>query len=628
MKKGVGSLKAKCSKRGYEAIIALNNPDLNEFIAQYAELCNPDSLFIRTDLDKDAEYIRQKTIENGEEKKLKISGHTIHFDGYHDQARDKENTKLLLPPDLKLGANINSLGRDKGLKEIYGYLDNIMKGKEAYICFFCLGPTDSQFSIPAVQITDSSYVAHSESILYRRGYEEFKKAAASGEFFKFLHSAGELENGVSKNIDKRRVYIDLRGNTVYSTNTQYGGNTIGLKKLAMRLAIQKASKEGWLTEHMFIMGINGPGGRVTYFTGAFPSACGKTSTAMIKGERIVGDDIAYFRRIEGNIRAVNVERGIFGIIRDVNPKDDPLIWEALTSPREVIFSNVLVKDGTPYWMGDGREIPDEGINYSGKWLKGKKDKNGKEITHSHGNARYTIRLKELKNCDGNLEKPEGVEIKGVLYGGRDSDTSVPVRQAFDWNHGILTMGATLESETTAATLGKAGVRKFNPMSNLDFLSVPIGKYINDNLNIIKGADNPPVIFAVNYFIKDKNSKYLTRMHDKRVWVKWMELRTNGDVDAIKTPVGYIPKYEDLKKIFKDVLKENYSEEDYAKQFTLRIQEFLAKIDRIIDIYKKDVADAPAALFDALEKQKKRLLEAKAKYGDYVAPAVFLGKGSA
>lgn len=607
---------------GFKALMALDNPPLHDFVARYIELCNPRSIFVRTDSASDCEYIRNKAIESGEEIKLAIPGHTAHFDGYYDQARDKKNTKYLLSPDVKLGSNINAIDRAKGLEEIHSYLNNIMEGKAAYISFFCLGPTNSLFSIPAAQITDSAYVAHAESILYRTGYEEFKRGGASRTFFKFVHSAGVLENGVSKDVDKRRVYIDLKDNTVYSANTQYGGNVIGLKKLAMRLAIQKASREGWLTEHMLIMGVHGRANRITYFTGAFPSACGKTSTAMLKGENIVGDDIAYLRKIDRKIHAVNVERGIFGIIKDVSKENDPLIWRALTSPGEVISSNILIKDDTAYWQGDGRNIPDKGLNYSGQWTKGKKDKDGNDILHSHSNARYTIQLKELENYDKKLDSPDGVEIKGIIYGGRDSNTSVPVKQAFDWNHGILTMGATLESETTSATLGKEGVRKFNLMSNLDFLSIPIGRYIRDNLKFADGVDKPPAIFFVNYFLKNKEGRYIAGIHDKHVLVKWMELRVNKDLDAIKTPIGYIPKYEDLKQLFKEILDKDYKKADYIEQFTLRIPENLAKIERIVKIYKKDVADAPHILFDTLEQQRRRLLEAKEKHGDYAGPSVF------
>jgi len=613
-------LKEKCGDKNYKKLEALKNPALLDFVASYVEHCNPASVFVRTNAPEDIKYIREKAIENGEEKKLSLAGHTYHFDSYHDQARDKANTKYLLPPDVQLGADIRSVDRSAGLEEMNNLLKNIMAGKEMYVAFFCLGPTNSPFSIPAIQITDSSYVAHSEDILIRKGYEMFKKLGETDKFFKFVHSAGELEAGVSKNIDKRRVYIDLEDNIVFSANTQYAGNTVGLKKLAMRLAIKKASYEGWLTEHMFIMGVHGPKNRVSYFAGSFPSACGKTATAMLEGETVVGDDIAYLRNIEGKIRAVNVECGMFGIIRDVNPEGDPLIWEALNSPGEVIFSNVLVtEEGKPYWLGDGRKIPEKGINYSGEWFIGKKDAKGQEITHSHKNARYTVRLSELKNCDPKLDDPKGVELAGIIYGGRDSDTTVPVEQAFDWNHGILMKGATIESETTAATLGKEGVRKFNLMANIDFLSIPMGRYINNNCDLGNSVKKPPNIFSVNYFLKDKDGKYLNGVKDKHVWLKWMELRIHGDVSAIKTPTGHIPEYSDLKKLFKEVLGKEYPREEYTKQFTLRIPENLEKIKRITNIYKTKVPDAPHVLFEALEAQKQRLEAVRDKLGDYISP---------
>ncbi|HID92474.1 MAG TPA: phosphoenolpyruvate carboxykinase (GTP), partial [bacterium (Candidatus Stahlbacteria)] len=410
---------------------------------------------------------------------------------------------------------------------------------------------------------------------------------------------------------------------VYSVNTQYGGNTIGLKKLAMRLAINRASKEGWLTEHMFIMGVYGPQGRVTYFTGAFPSLCGKTSTAMLEGETIIGDDIAYLKKREGKVYAVNVEKGMFGIIQGINSKDDPIIWKVLHSPGEIIFSNVLVtEDNGVYWIGKDGEVPKRGFNHSGEWSPGKKDAQGNEITPSHRNARFTLELSLLENVDPRLNDPNGVEVGGIIYGGRDSDTWVPVTQSFDWAHGIITIGASLESETTAATLGKEGVRKFNLMSNLDFLSIPLGKYIENNLDFGADLNEPPLIFGVNYFLKDKDGNFLNEKTDKRVWLKWMELRVHKEIGAIKTPTGYIPKYEDLKRLFREVLNKDYSKEDYVKQFTLRVPENLAKIDRITNIYKTKVLDAPEILFKVLEEQRKRLAKAKEEYGDYIPPDKF------
>ena len=622
-------LKARLSEDDYRKLARIDNPALHSFIAKYIELCEPASVFVCEDTPEDFQHIRDAAIRTGEEAKLAIEGHTVHFDGYYDQARDRKNTKFLLPKGVDLGlgkisagGKPNQMDREEGLREIHSLLKGIMRGKELFVLFFCLGPQRSVFSIPCVQLTDSAYVAHSELLLYRPGYEEFRRLGRKARFFKFVHSAGELEGAVSKNIDKRRIYVDLEDEIVYSVNTQYGGNTIGLKKLAMRLAIKRASDEGWLTEHMFVMGVHGPKGRVTYFLGAFPSLCGKTSTCTIRGETIIGDDIAYIREVGGIARAVNVEKGVFGIIQGINSKDDPIIWKALHSPGEIIFSNVLVTpEGKVHWIGKDGEVPPRGRNHSGEWFPGKKDAEGNEIPPSHKNARFTLDLKLLENVDPRLDDPEGVEVGGIIYGGRDSDTWVPVEEAFDWTHGVITKGASLESEATAAVLGKEGVREFNPMANLDFLSIPLGKYIENHLKFGAKLKKPPKIFSVNYFLKDEDGNFLNDKVDKAVWLKWMELRVHNEVGARKTPTGYIPKYEDLRRLFKEVLGKDYSEEDYVKQFTLRVPNHLAKIERIIAIYR-EIPDIPELLFKVLEEQRERLQQVRAKYGDYIPPMKF------
>jgi phosphoenolpyruvate carboxykinase (GTP) len=608
-------------ENSYQKLIKIKNPQLHEFIAKFIELCNPEKVFVCNNSSEDMNYIRESAIKNGEESKLAIPGHTVHFDNYYDQARDKKNTCILVKEGSELGSVVNTKNREEGLAEIHEILKDIMKGKELYILFFCLGPTGSEFSIPCVQLTDSSCIAHNEILLYRPGYDEFIRQGPSARFFKFVHSQGELdERKTCKNLDKRRIYIDLEDEIVYSTNTQYGGNAIGLKKLAMRLAIKRGSEEGWLTEHMFILGIHGPNNRITYFTGAFPSLCGKTSTAMLEGETIVGDDIVYLRKMNGEVKAVNVEKGMFGIIQGINSKDDPILWKALHNKGEIIFSNVLItEDKHVHWIGKDGDVPPRGYNHSGEWFIGKKDAEGREIPCSHPNARFTLELSLLENVDPKLDDPNGIVIKGIVYGGRDSDTWLPVEEAFDWVHGIITKGASLESETTAATLGKEGVRKFNPMSNLDFLSIPIGKYIQINLDFAKDLEKPPLIFSVNYFLKDENGKFLNEKIDKRVWYKWMELRVYNEVDAIDTPTGRIPKYEDLQRLFKKILNKDYSKEDYNKQFMIRIPENLAKIERIKNIYETQVSDTPDILFKVLEEQKERLIKAREKFGDYIIP---------
>jgi phosphoenolpyruvate carboxykinase (GTP) len=620
-------LRPKLSQLDYQKLSAITHPIVHEFIAKANDLCNPERIFICSDSAEDIAHVRSQAIATGEEKdSLKTKGHTVHFDGIYDQGRDRQATKYLVPKGISLSKALNQIDRQEGLSEVRGLLRDSMKDRTMIVRFISLGPPNSIFTILGLQCTDSWYVAHSEDLLYRPGYEVFRQAGLDKDFLRVLHSAGRLnENMVSVEYEKKRIYIDHMDNTIYSVNTQYAGNSVGFKKLAFRLAIRKANYEGWLAEHMLLMGVHGPGGRKTYFAGAFPSACGKTSTAMLPGETILGDDIAYIRNIDSVARAVNVESGIFGIIQDVNPKDDALIFKVLNSPSEIIFSNVLVKDGKPYWLGMGSELPKDGINFSGEWWEGKTDENGEPFPPAHKNARYAIALKALENCDPELDSPQGVELSGIMYGGRDAKAYVPVQQSFSWEHGIIAYGASLETETTFAIVGEEGVPEINMMSIQDFISIPFGQNIRNNLEFGKKLKKAPIVFGVNYFLRDKgNGKFLNDIQDKHVWIKWMELRVHGEVEAIKSPTGYLPIYEDLQKLFSQVLGKDYKKEDYDKQFTIRVPENLAKIERVQRFYQENVSDTPLELFGILYLQRERLLEAKKRFGDYILPESFEG----
>jgi len=624
-------LESKLSERDYEKLNAIASPKVQQFIAESCELCNPERIFICSDSSEDIAYVRQQAVSGGEEKPLAISGHTYHFDGMQDQGRDREVTKYLVPKDDSLNKTLNQIEREEGLTEVKVLLKGAMQGRTMIVRFLSLGPANSIFSIPCVQCTDSWYVAHSEDLLYRSAYDMFTpldskhltgftQKTEQSELFCILHSAGKMnEDMVSVEADKKCIYIDYTKDTIYSVNTQYAGNTVGLKKLALRLTIRKADKEGWLAEHMLLMGVHGPNGRKTYLAGAFPSACGKTSTAMLPGETIVGDDIAYFRNIDGCAQAVNAEAGIFGIIQNVNPGDDPAIHKVLITPGEVIFSNILVKDGRPYWLGMDCELPKEGVNFSGSWYEGMLDSGGNKIPPAHKNARYAVVLKALENVDPELDNPQGVELAGIMYGGRDAKSYVPVQQSFNWEHGIIAYGAALETETTFATIGKEGVPEINLMSIQDFISIPLGKYIRNNLEFGKKLKKTPLVFGVNYFLRDKEGKFLNGVRDKHVWVKWMELRVHNEVDAIKGPTGWIPKYENLRILFKQVLDKDYAKEDYIKQFTIRVPENLAKLERVEKFHRENLADAPQALFEVLSQQRDRLLQAQKRLGDYISP---------
>ena len=616
-------LQSKLTGSSYNKLMALKNPKLHRFIVDAIELCQPDSVLVFDDSAEGMALTRCKAIEAGEETALAVEGHTIHFDGLKDQARDRQATKYLVPQAGTLSKALNQTEREQGLAEVRDLLKGCMAGRTMIVRFLCLGPANSVFSIPCIECTDSWYVSHSLNLLYRPGYEQFKRMDTDSDFFATLHSAGRMdERMTSVDVDKRRIYIDYSTDTVYTVNTQYAGNTVGLKKLALRLTIRKADREGWLAEHMFVMGVQGPKDRKTYFAGAFPSACGKTSTAMLPGETIVGDDIAYFRALNSHCMAANAEAGIFGIIQNVKAKDDPAIWDVLTKQGEVIFSNVLVKASRPYWLGMGEEIPEDGENFSGDWHKGKTDTKGNEIPAAHKNARYAVSLKALANCDPELDNPCGVVLAGIMYGGRDAKSYVPVQQSFDWNHGIIAYGASLETETTFATVGKEGVPEINVMSIQDFVSIPLGKYIQNNLDFGKKLKNPPLVFGVNYFLRGPDGQFVNDVRDKHVWVKWMELRVHNDVQALTTPTGLIPMYEDLKSLFKEVFDAEYTQEEYDQQFTIRISENLRKIERIEDFYLCEVPDAPQTVFDIINEQRERLLVAKEKYGDCVVPSEF------
>ncbi len=624
-------LQGKMSAESFAKLSALKNKKVMEFVGLFAEHCEPASIYVCDDSEKDTQYVRDQALAKGEEQKLSLSKQTIHWDGYGDQGRDKDGTRFMVyKENLAKMEALNAIEYEAGHAEIMGIAKGIMKGKDAVVQFFSEGPTESPFTIPCIQFTDSWYVAHSEFILYRSAYTHFlkMKEAEKDDFFRFIHSAGELDaRGCTVNLKQRRIYMDTQNNIVYSMNAQYAGNSVGLKKHSMRLAINKGGKEDWLCEHMFVMAaVDADKKRKTYFCGAYPSACGKTSTAMIPGEKIVGDDIAYFRNINGEFRAVNVEFGMFGIIQDVNAKDDPLIFENLMKNQEIIFSNVLVgKDRKPYWLGMGVQPPDEGQNHFGAWQKGVKDAKGKEVGIAHGNARYTMRLDYLANIDREgFESKNGVKVEGILYGGRDSDTTVPVEESPNWKDGIMLKATTLESETTSATLGAEGVRDPSPMANMDFISYPLGQYTLNNIKFGEGVKKAPRIFSNNYFMRGPDGKFMTSKLAKKVWLHWAEGRIHGEYDTYDTPTGKIPRYADLKALFKKHLNEDFSEADYQYLFTFRCTKWIEKLERTKAFYAKMDADTPKELFAYWDGAIARIKAAKDKYGDQIAPGAFKG----
>jgi phosphoenolpyruvate carboxykinase (GTP) len=335
---------------------------------------------------------------------------------------------------------------------------------------------------------------------------------------------------------------------------------------------------------------------------------------------IVGDDLAHVRKKGGGAYAANVEKGIFGVIKDVNPEDDPYIHEILVKPGEVIFSNILEADNRPYWQGMGNvKIPAKGYNHSGSWWEGKKDEKGKLIPISHDNARFCVALEGLENFD----TTQVVELDAIVYGGRSSRRPVPVSEAYGWVHGVF-YGASIESEPTAATVGSSSAKVIiNPMANAEFVSIPIGRYLEKHVKFAQSLKQAPRIFYVNYFLRDEAGNFLNTKMDKKVWIRWMERRIAGKVGAYATPTGFIPKYEDLAELFERELRASYSQGQYEVQFMTRIPELLEKLDIVEAFYKKETSAVPEAIFEMIDIQRGLLLEAKKLYGgDHISPLKF------
>ena len=409
----------------------------------------------------------------------------------------------------------------------------------------------------------------------------------------------------------------------------YAGNTLLLKKGNHRFAVDMATyyhREDKLAEHMFITGLTGPGGRKTYFAGAAPSGCGKTTTAMI-GTDFIGDDLSNLWIAEdGTLRGINPEQGIFGIVRDVNREDDPYLMKALREEgAEVIWSNVLIdEDKVPHWVGNGEEHPEKGVNFQGDWWEGKVDADGKPVPLSNPNARCTISCTSIGNySQAAAENPKGVGIKVITYSGRDSDTMPPVWVAKNPDHGVV-IGASILSAATATEVGVTGVRR-QPWANQPFIAGPLADYMDAQFlffNSDKLADKP-IMAGLNYFLTDgarggAGSKLLGEKRDVKVWLSWLELRAYGEIDAIETPIGFIPRYEDLKGMFAEIGK-SYPEELYNKHFAFYVDNILGRIDLQEEAYRKE-KNVPEKLFEVYEEQRAGLEALKAKHGPIVSVA--------
>jgi len=597
-------------------------------IANAIAHCKPDAVVVSTGSPEDMQKVREMSIEKGEEKPLAMPDHTIHFDLPEEQGRIVDRTFYIVNDDEPTSVLAKKIARDEALAYVNEQMDGIMKGKTMFVGFFSRGPAGAKLALPAIEISSSTYVMHSGDILYRHVYDTFdEQVKKSGLFLTNVHSEGPNR---PEDLPNARVFMDRSWLTTFSTYCTYAGNTLLLKKGNHRFAVDLATYFGGgkeLSEHMFITGIK-DGDRVTWFAGAAPSGCGKTTTAMA-GTQFVGDDLAQmWLADDGTMRAINPENGIFGIVADVNRDGDPFLMKCLREPgTEVIWSNVLIDDkNVPHWTNNGEVNADKGFNFQGDWFKGKKNADGKEIPISHPNSRCTLRCEAIENFDNAAgQDPAGVQIRVITYSGRDADTMPPVWVGKNPDDGVV-IGASIVSAATATEVGATGVKR-QPWANAPFIPGPLADYMKTQFDFFNSSDfndaDRPILAGLNYFLTEEarggeGKKLLGEKRDVRVWLSWLAKYAHGDVEAIETPIGFVPKYEDLKALFSSIIDKEYSRELYDKQFSIYVDNILARIALQREAFGKE-ENLPEKLFEVYDRWTAGLLELKEAYGNVVTP---------
>jgi len=625
--------KEKMDKENLSKIKKIKTPEVLIKIANAIAMCEPDTIFIITDTKEDNRFVREFSLKKGEEKKLAMEDHTIHYDLKKEQGRIVDRTYYITDPEESVSSLANRINRPDAFKYVQNNMKNIMHGHKMLIGFYLRGPVGSSVSNPALEITSSAYVAHSAEILFRNEFFHFNnEVERAGYFFTNIHSEGLNR---PEDLPNARVFMDRKKQTTYSFHCTYAGNTLLLKKGNHRFAVDRSVYEyrgTQLAEHMFITGIEEPEGCITWFTGAAPSGCGKTTTAMA-GDHFIGDDLAQMWIAEdGSVRSINPEKGIFGIVEDVNKEGDPVLINCLRkSGTEVIWSNVMIDDaGVPYWTGCGEKIPDKGFTFQGPWGKEILDKDGNPLPISHPNARCTLNASALSNSSDRIEDPDGVVIRVITYSGRDSDTMPPIWVAKDSDHGVV-IGACLVSAANATEVGVTGLKRA-PWANAPFIPGVLGDYMDAQFkffgNKLIVADKQPVMAGLNYFLTEEarggsSKKLLGEKKDVKVWLGWLVRLAHHNADVIKTPIGNIPKFEDLQEIFKTTINKEYTIDLYNKQFALYLNNILKRINFHVDAYRKGT-NIPERIFEILDEQKKEILKLKEKYGAVVIPAQLEG----
>ncbi|MBN1354046.1 MAG: phosphoenolpyruvate carboxykinase (GTP) [Candidatus Omnitrophica bacterium] len=577
--------------------VSLKHKKLERWINRMCAMCQPRKIVIIDGGTAQKRKLEKEASSAGEIIRLnqkKLPGCFYHRTAPNDVARTESLTYICTRKKHDAGPTNNWMSPRTAYRKAAAIFKNSMKNRTMYVIPFSMGPVGSPFSKAGVELTDSIYVVLNMLIMTKVGKEVLEHLGTDGEFTKCLHGKADLD------LKKRLILHFPEDNTIWSVGSGYGGNVLlGKKCLSLRIASFIGRKEGWLAEHMLILGVEKPNGRIEYITGAFPSACGKTNLAMLvppkslkkKGYRIwtVGDDIAWMRiDSDGALWAINPETGFFGVLPGTNSKTNPNAMA--TMQKNSIYTNVLLKPDKTVWWEDGEgPAPPKGTDWMGRtWYPGLIDDDGNIVKGAHPNSRFTAPISQCPSASFRLEHHHGVHVSAIIFGSRRASLTPLVYESFNWQHGVY-LGATMASERTAAQYGKQGQVRIDPMAMLPFCGYDMSEYFRHWLEMGKKMSKPPKIFFVNWFRKDDSGEYLWPGYGENLRIlNWILDRAAGSVEALKTPIGYIPRIADmdmdgldlstdkLGKLFyidrKAWLAELKTQKEFLKQFKNKLPE--------------------------------------------------------
>lgn len=586
-----------------------SNINVLKWIDEVASMTKPSNVMWIDGSEEQLNMLREEACKTGEMKPLnqeKYPGCYYHRSQKDDVARMEDKTYICSRKKENAGPTNNWKNPEEAYELGREIFNNSMAGRTMYIIPYSMGPVGSPFSKIGFEVTDSIYVVLSMNIMTRTGQKVLDTLGDSNDFVRGVHGKCTLD------INKRYIFHFPEDNTIWSCNSAYGGNVLlGKKCFALRIASYQGWKEGWLAEHMLILGIENPQGEVKYIAAAFPSACGKTNLAMLippevyrkKGYKVwtVGDDIAWLRvKEDGRLWAINPEAGFFGVAPGTNL--DSNYNAMMSTKKDTIFTNVAynLDDDTVWWEKFDKNPPENALDWQGNPWNGKTSKeNG-----AHPNSRFTAPAKNCPCISKEWESPEGVPISAIIFGGRRAKTAPLVYQSRSWQHGVF-VGSTLASETTAAAAGKVGVVRRDPMAMLPFCGYHMGDYFAHWLEVGEKLSDAPKIFHVNWFRTNEQGEFLWPGYGENFRVlEWVVNRCENNISAQESPIGFIPKAEDLNLEGLDV-----SNETLEQLLTIDVESWLEDVKSIEEFYDKIGDKMPAELRTELMKLKENLSEA-------------------